>query len=184
MKLPEYKPGQYIGVNVFIDELDGGVWQPRQYSLSDAPGNAFLRISVKRELGIDVGEPKHAAHDGYVSNILHERKMEGDVISVSHPMGDFYLEEKNEDKDTPVVLISAGVGLTCLMSILNTLIAKKSAKLISWIQGARDSSTRAFKKEIDTLAANNPNIHATYLAQIQGKEKSKAKTSPSTVALI
>lgn len=176
MKLPEYKPGQYIGVNVFIDELDGGVWQPRQYSLSDAPGNDFLRISVKRELGIEVGEPKHAAHDGYVSNILHGRKMEGDIIRVSHPMGDFYLEEKNEDKDAPVVLISAGVGLTCLISILNTLIAKKSPRLISWIQGARDSSTRAFKKEIDTLAANNSNIYATYFSsnpregEVEGKD--------------
>lgn len=163
-KLPSYKPGQYLGVNVFVEELDGGVWQPRQYSLSDAPGKDYLRISVKKEPGIEVGEPKHVAHDGYVSNILHEKKMEGDIIRISHPFGDFYLEEKDEDKDAPIVLISAGVGLTCLMSILNTLIEKKSSRPISWIQGARNSNTRAFKKEIDTLAANNKNIHATYFS--------------------
>ncbi|KAH7396889.1 globin-like protein [Phaeosphaeria sp. MPI-PUGE-AT-0046c] len=171
LKLPNYMPGQYICVNIFIDELDGGVWQARQYSLSDAPGKDYLRISVKREPGIEIGEPKHMAHEGYVSNILHERKFEGDVIKISHPFGDFYLEENDEDEDTPVVLISAGVGLTCLMSILNTLISKKSTRPISWIQGARNSSTRAFKKEIDALATNNKNIHATHFSSnpIQGE---------------
>ncbi|OAL06421.1 globin-like protein [Phaeosphaeriaceae sp. SRC1lsM3a] len=161
LRLPSYKPGQYICVNILIDELDGGVWQARQYSLSDAPGKDYLRISVKKEPGVEVGEPKHIAHEGYVSNVLHEKKMEGDVIRVSHPFGDFFLEEKEDNRTAPVVLISAGVGLTCLMSILNSLIANKSTRPISWVQGARNSSTRAFKKEIDTLVAENKNVCAT-----------------------
>lgn len=164
LRLPKYLPGQYICVNIFIDELDGGVWQARQYSLSDAPGKDYLRISVKKEPGIEVGEPKYMAHEGYVSNILHERKEEGDVVRVSHPFGDFYLNAEDDEENAPIVLISAGVGLTCLMSILNTLIEKKSVAPISWIQGARNSSTRAFKKEIDTMTATNKNIYATYFS--------------------
>ncbi|KAF1911298.1 globin-like protein [Ampelomyces quisqualis] len=162
LMIPVYKPGQYVSVRVKVDELDGGVWQARQYSLSDAPGQDHVRISVKKEPSIEIAGPKHMAHKGYVSNMLHEHKSEGDVIRVSHPFGDFYFEDKDEDKDAPVVLISAGVGLTCLMSILNTLVQEKSSRLISWIHGARDSDTRAFRKHVDALAANNERVRAVY----------------------
>lgn len=162
LKLPVFKPGQYISVNVFIDELDGGVWQARQYSLSDAPGKKYLRISVKREGGIELGEPKHLVHPGYISNMLHDTKQEGDVIRVSHPFGDFFFEEDNSSD--PVVLISAGVGLTALTCIFNTLTNKKSPRQISWIQGARNSNTRAFKKHIDQVAASKQNIRTVYFS--------------------
>lgn len=160
LKVPMFKPGQYISVNVKVDELDGGVWQARQYSLSDAPGKDYLRISVKKEAGVEVGEPKHMAHEGYISNILHEKKKEGDVVRASHPFGDFYFEE--QEIESPVVLISAGVGLTCLTSILNTLAEEKSSRPISWIHGARDANTRAFRKHIDEMAAKNENVQAVY----------------------
>jgi nitric oxide dioxygenase len=163
-KLPMYKPGQYISVNVFVKELEGGVWQARQYSLSDAPGKKYLRISVKREPGLEVGEPRHLAHPGYISNLLHDTNEEGDVVRVSHPFGDFFFDKTAESEDDPVVLISGGVGLTCLMSILNTLVEKKSSRPVSWIHGARDSRTRAFKKDIDQLAADNDNVQAVYFS--------------------
>lgn len=164
LEVPNFKPGQYISVNILVDELDGGTWQARQYSLSDAPGKGYLRISVKKEHGIVVGEPEHTEHKGYISNILHERREVGDVVKISHPFGDFYFDEEETEKDAPVVLISAGVGLTCLTSILNTLVGKKSSRPVSWIHGARDSNTRAFKKDIDALAANNENVHAMYFS--------------------
>jgi nitric oxide dioxygenase len=160
-KLPIFKPGQYISVNVFVDELDGGVWQARQYSLSDAPGKKYLRVSIKKEPGIEIGEPKHMTHAGYISNLMHEQKNEGDVVKISHPFGDFFFEEKDDVKDAPVVLISAGVGLTALTSIFNTLITQKS-RPITWIQGARNSKTRAFKKHFDQCAAEHKNVQAVY----------------------
>jgi nitric oxide dioxygenase len=163
LKLPMFKPGQYISVNVFVDELDGGVWQARQYSLSDAPGKDYLRISVKREPGIEVGEPKHMTHPGYLSNVLHDKKDVGDVVQVTHPFGDFYFEEKEEEA-SPVVLISAGVGLTCLLSILNTLVEEGSSRPMSWIHGARDSKVRAFRKHTDALAARHDNLHTLYFS--------------------
>ncbi|KAF2853316.1 hypothetical protein T440DRAFT_487751 [Plenodomus tracheiphilus IPT5] len=162
MTLPIFKPGQYISVNVFVSELDGGLWQARQYSLSDAPGKPHLRISVKRERGIELGEPKHFEHPGYISNILHDAKSEGDVIRLSHPFGDFFFDEDNSD--SLIVLISAGVGLTALTSIFNHLTAKKSSRPITWIQGARSSRTRAFKANVDAVAANNENVHTLYFS--------------------
>lgn len=175
LKLPIFKPGQYISVNVFVDELDGGVWQARQYSLSDAPGKDYLRISVKKEPGVEVGEPRHMTHPGYLSNIMHEKKNVGDIVRISHPWGDFFFDEEKEDKSAPIVLISAGVGLTCLNSILNTTLEGVS-RPTTWIQGARDSKTRAFKKEIDALAAKKENLHTVYFSsspqegEVQGQD--------------
>ncbi|PSN60928.1 flavohemo protein [Corynespora cassiicola Philippines] len=162
VKLPRFKPGQYISVNVFVDELDGGVWQARQYSLSDSPGKGHLRISVKREPSIEIGEAKSMSHPGYLSNILHDRKSVGDVVRVSHPFGDFFFEEKGTDEDSPIVFISAGVGLTCLMSILNALAEQRSARPITWIHGARHSGVRAFKSHVDGLAASHSNLQRVY----------------------
>lgn len=170
-KLPVFKPGQYISVNVWIEELDGGVWQARQYSLSDAPGKKYLRISVKREPGIELGESKSMTHPGYISNILHDTKNEGDVVRLSHPFGDFFFEEKEVEKEAPVVLISAGVGLTALTSIFNSLVDNKTSRPITWIQGARNNSTRAFKKHIDGLAAANENINTVWFASSPKEEE-------------
>lgn len=163
-KLPVYKPGQYISVNVFVDELDGGVWQARQYSLSDAPGKDYLRISVKKEPGVQIGKAKDMTHPGYISNLLHDRKNEGDVVRVSHPFGDFFFDEDDAEDNAPVVLIAAGVGITALASILYTLAEKKSTRPITWIHGARNAITRAFKHDIDNLVASNPNLNAVYFS--------------------
>jgi nitric oxide dioxygenase len=164
LNVPNFKPGQYISVNILVEELDGGTWQARQYSLSDAPGKEYLRISVKKGHGIVVGKSEHTEREGYISNILHERREVGDVVKVSHPFGDFQFDEEQTEKDAPVVLISAGVGLTCLTSILNTLLGEKSSRPVSWIHGARDSSTRAFKKDIDALTTENKNTRAVYFS--------------------
>ncbi|CAO2655814.1 Nn.00g046170.m01.CDS01 [Neocucurbitaria sp. VM-36] len=163
-KLPIFKPGQYISVNVFVEELGDGVWQARQYSLSDAPGKQYLRISVKKEPGVELGEPKSMTHPGYISNLLHDTKKVGDVVRVSHPFGDFFLEEREDEKDAPIVLVSAGVGLTALTSIFNRLTETKSSRPISWIQGARNSNIRAFKKNVDQIAANNENVNTVYFS--------------------
>lgn len=176
LKVPAFKPGQYVSVNVFVEGLEGGVWQARQYSLSNAPGKPYLRISVKREPGVEIGEPKHMTHPGYLSNILHDTKNVGDVVKLSHPFGDFFFDEQGVDADAPVVLISAGVGLTCLMSILDTLVAKPTTRPITWIQGSRDSKVRAFKPYVDELAATNKNINKLYFhsapaeGEVQGQD--------------
>ncbi|KAF2103690.1 globin-like protein [Rhizodiscina lignyota] len=154
--LPDFLPGQYISIRTLVPTL--GHIQPRQYSLSDAPNGSSYRVSVKREAGVDPYDPSAATHPGIISNVMHDVRNEGDIVEVSHPYGDFYFDTKSADKDAPVVLLSAGVGLTCLTSILNSLIDEKSDRPISYIHGVRHSDLRAFKAHMQDLAKANPNL--------------------------
>ena len=107
--------------------------QARQYSLSDAPHPDYYRISVKKERILDIDDPNAKAHPSYISNILHSEKHVGDLIEVSHPAGEFFLDTRQQNSsDIPIVLVSAGVGLTPDLSIFNTLIAQNSKRKISW----------------------------------------------------
>lgn len=168
-KLPLFKPGQYISINTEVPAL--GSEQARQYSLSDAPNESYYRISVKREPGLDMADPKATRDPGYMSNILHGEREIGDILRVSHPFGDFFLDmEKEKGPQAPVVLISAGVGLTCLMSILNTLVKQHSERQISWIHAARDEGVRAFTNHIQEVVKANKNVHAVLFNASPAKE--------------
>src|SRR5690606_19850118 len=116
---PYFLPGQYISVKLFVPLL--GLNQPRQYSLSDAPNGEYLRISVKRE------SSRMTAPGGLVSNLLHDQFQEGDEIEISPPFGDFML---HDDRTTPAVLISGGVGITPMLSMLNTLVARGTPRKV------------------------------------------------------
>ena len=100
-------------------------YQVRQYSLNDKYSPDYYRISIKRDTGLNVKEvPDAVAHPGYISDILHQLKKVGDVVHLSHLAGNIFLDVRKEDEDKPpVVLLSAGVGLTPLKSILNTMVA-------------------------------------------------------------
>lgn len=156
--LPIYRPGQYISVRVHVPHLE--YQQARQYSLSDMPRTDYYRISVKREAGLNPAQPGAKANPGYVSNVLHANFNEGDVISVSQPCGDFFLSDW--DPSRPVVLVAAGVGLTPLTSILNTLTAHTPDRRVHFVHGARSSSVRAFKSHVESLEQKLPNVHATF----------------------
>jgi nitric oxide dioxygenase len=81
--------GQYVTVLVDVPAL--GHAQTRQYSLSEAPLPDHYRISVKKESGLNTNDPASASAPGLVSTLLHETKGEGDVVKLSHPMGNFVL---------------------------------------------------------------------------------------------
>ncbi|MBT2544015.1 hemin transporter [Streptomyces sp. ISL-44] len=106
---PAFKPGQYVSVQV---ELPDGARQIRQYSLSTAPGSPVRAITVKRVHG-----PAAAGPDGEVSNHLHARVRAGDTLRVSAPYGDLVLR----DSAAPVLLASAGIGCTPMLSMLEHL---------------------------------------------------------------
>ncbi len=156
--LPEFLPGQYISIQVEVPDLHFN--QARQYSLSDKYSPDYYRISVKREKGLNLKEtPDAVSHPGYVSNILHDQKKVGDIVQLSHPAGDFYLDVRKEGEEhKPVVLLSAGVGLTPLTSILNTLVAE-NGRQISWVHVSKNQKTHAFGEHVKNMVDSHPKIN-------------------------
>ncbi|OCT51655.1 Oxidoreductase FAD/NAD(P)-binding protein [Cladophialophora carrionii] len=116
---------------------------------------------MKREKGLNVEQdPDAMAHPGYVSNILHDQKKVGDIVQLSHPAGDFSFDVRTDDDDhSPTVLLSVGVGLTPLTSILNTSIAKPGRRQISWVHVSRNHKTHAFNDHVNTMAELHPWIN-------------------------
>ncbi|MGG1946237.1 NO-inducible flavohemoprotein [Trinickia sp. NRRL B-1857] len=142
-----FEPGQYVTVKRYVGEL--GVDQPRQYSLSDAPHGKWLRISVKRESG------NEAIPAGRLSTLLHEGVEEGSIVEVTAPMGDFHLDRT---KSTPVVLVSGGVGITPMMSMLSTLAAEGSARRVAFVHACRNGKVHAFKQWLAQTVQAQPNV--------------------------
>ncbi|KAF6816534.1 flavohemoglobin [Colletotrichum sojae] len=182
LPLPKYKPGQYISVQVPVPEL-GGITQPRQYSLSDAHNTGeYYRISVKRETTVvdstaeDVGK---GLVTGLISNLLHKQYQVGDEVEVSHPQGEFFLDVSQAEKaDAPLVLLSAGVGATPLMAILETVLSPESKtpnRPIKWVHAARNSGSLVFAKHVRDLTRKRDNVSAhIFLNEVkEGDEKGK-----------
>ncbi|WCP68952.1 NO-inducible flavohemoprotein [Vibrio tubiashii] len=135
----DYQPGQYIGIE--LKPSQGDYNEIRQYSLSQKPNGNDYRISVKREVG---------KHKGLVSNFLHDEVNEGDRVSLYAPAGDFYYQEKQQ----PVVLISAGVGATPIQSMMQTL-ASQGKKDVSVLYACNDQKQHTFKDETAQLVEQN-----------------------------
>lgn len=135
-------PGQYISIKI---EINGEKFTHiRQYSLSDVPGKAYYRISVKRESGTN--NP-----DGKVSNFLHDQINEGDIVNISAPAGDFILDL---DSKKPIVLLSGGVGLTPILSMLKTVSEVQPERDVTFIHAAQNSSVHALRNEVEEISTN------------------------------
>jgi ferredoxin-NADP reductase/MOSC domain-containing protein YiiM len=131
--LPVFQPGQFVVLRLHVDPIKPPVL--RSYSLSDVPGADHFRISVKSE------------SNGIGSLFLCNRAREGDVLDVSAPRGNFTLRAG----ENPVVLLSAGVGVTPVMSMLHALAAERSQRQVWWIYGARDRANHPFAEESRSL---------------------------------
>jgi nitric oxide dioxygenase len=121
----------------------------RQYSLSDAPGKDYYRISVKKESGTDT------TPGGMVSNYLHEQVSVGTELVISAPAGDFTLDESSTK---PLVLLSGGVGITPLLSMLNTVINKGIKREVYFFHGALNSETHAFNEYLQEVVKEHSNV--------------------------
>jgi len=153
-KLPRYYPGQYVSVQI---QIPGGHLQSRQYSLSEAWREDYYRISVKRDEGSEYSNSvsKSFFNPGVVSNFLIDQITVGSVINVSHPAGEFFLDTDNTS-NMPLVLISAGVGATPMVSIANTVMETQPTRPIAWIQGAR--RIVPFEEHVAQFRRKNPNF--------------------------
>ena len=146
--LANFLPGQYISVQV---ELSPGVLQQRQYSLSDAPNGRTWRISVKRDAG-DGDRPA-----GTVSNWLHANAREGAGLLVSQPYGDFAPQLAT---DNPIVLMSAGVGITPMIATLNALAQESSARKVVFSHADRAAAHVAHADDLARAAQALPDFEA------------------------
>jgi ferredoxin-NADP reductase/MOSC domain-containing protein YiiM/ferredoxin len=135
--LPAARAGQYLSLRV------PGAGDPapvRSYSLSSAPGAARYRVSVKRE--------SHGLVSGYLDRALRP----GALLDVAAPRGDFVLEPGT----APVLLISAGIGVTPVLAMLSQLAAEHSDRTVWWIHGARGPTEHPLAAEAHRLLTGLP----------------------------
>jgi len=131
--LPLFQAGQFVVLRLLV--YPGKPPVLRSYSLSALPAAEHFRISVKNEL------------KGIASAFLCNRAREGDLLDVSAPRGSFILRPSQ----SPVALLSAGVGVTPVMSMLHSLAAEESQREIWWVYGARDRVDHPFAEESRSL---------------------------------
>jgi ferredoxin-NADP reductase/MOSC domain-containing protein YiiM/ferredoxin len=133
--VPAARPGQFLTLR--LPATPAGPPLVRSYSLSGPPGAPSYRISVKRE--------PHGAG----SEFMHTRVHAGDQLDVAAPRGTFILQPG----DTPVLLISAGVGATPVLAMLHALAGAGSGREIWWLHGARSRADEPFASESRSLLA-------------------------------
>jgi len=139
----DYQPGQYLGVWL---KPEGFPHQEiRQYSLTRKPNGKGYRIAVKREEG------------GQVSTWLHDKANVGDVVHLAAPAGDFFMAVEST---TPVTLISAGVGQTPMLAMLDTLAKSQHKAQVNWFHAAENGDVHAFDDEVKTIAADLAHFNA------------------------
>jgi nitric oxide dioxygenase len=145
-----FKPGQYVSVAVTLPD---GARQIRQYSLSCAPERGDWRITVKRVRGGDTP-------DGEVSNWLHANVQAGDVLTISAPFGDLTLPAG----DTPLLLASAGIGATPILSMVEHLAATGSTRQVTVVHADRAPADHAHREELGQLVESLPGatLHRWY----------------------
>ncbi|MDG5789739.1 NO-inducible flavohemoprotein [Evansella sp. AB-P1] len=161
--ISNYQAGQYISVRC---KMNGEEYTHiRQYSLSDSPGKDYYRISVKQETSN--GETP----DGIVSNYLHNNVNEGDVLEVTAPAGDFVLNQENSD---PVVLISGGVGLTPMISMLNTIVRDQPQRKVTFIHAAINGETHAMNEHVKNIVNKYENV-TSYICYEKPTEDDRAE---------
>jgi ferredoxin-NADP reductase len=137
---PGFRPGQHVGVEVEI----GGVRHQRRYSLSSAPGaDRVVRITVKRQPG------------GAVSNWLHDRLQIGDALTLEPPAGRFALPNPLPER---LLMLSAGSGITPLMSMLRTLVRAAAPLDLDFVHVTRRTQDAIFAAELASLAATHPGL--------------------------
>ncbi len=154
--LAAHEPGQYTTVKVALAD---GRTAMRNYSLSNAPGTPYYRISVKREPA-----PAPDAPAGAVSNHLHDHLQVGDSLELGPPCGEFTLDLPSEES-RPLVFIAGGVGITPILSMLHSALERSSkTRPIVFIQGALNGTVHAFAEELRMLKEqySNLQLHVRY----------------------
>jgi len=138
--LPSFEAGQHLPIELRVPGIEVPV--RRTYSLSGPPSDTRYRISVKRE-------PR-----GTASRCLHDLVEPGTILESRRPAGDFVLANDSR----PVALISAGIGMTPLVSMLHVLASEPGGRPVWFVHDARDGRHHPLAGEIRELAARRSGI--------------------------
>jgi nitric oxide dioxygenase len=133
--LPEIIPGQYV--SVFVN-LPNGQRQPRQYTVSSTGTGNRLQITVRRVRGVN------GAPDGQVSSYLHDVVSPRDVLEVSAPAGDFFIQPSNG----PLLLASAGAGITTVLPIVEHIARTQPDRTVIVAHADRTAQDHALRETV------------------------------------
>jgi ferredoxin-NADP reductase/MOSC domain-containing protein YiiM len=145
--LPAYKPGQFLTLRV--PAPNGDTPPVRSYSLSDSPKEDAYRVTIKRVAG-------------GASAFLHDDVQVGDVVEAKAPAGLFTIDPAENYR--PVVLIGAGIGITPILAMLNSIV-EQGRERETWVfYGVRDHRDELAQRHLDELASRHPFIrpHVCY----------------------
>ncbi|MEG1002183.1 MAG: FAD-binding oxidoreductase [Clostridium sp.] len=144
-KVIAHKAGQFLPIRINSDdkEYDGLI---RTYSLSLKPNNDYYRLSIKRIEG------------GKVSSYMHDKAKVGDTIGVRMPFGNFVLKDK--PKEVPLVLLSGGIGITPVLSMLHEAVGKRNK--IYFVECNQNSRLQALSGEIEEYAKKGLVTHKVF----------------------
>lgn len=160
--VPPFQPGQYLTIRVPHPQSGSTM---RNYSISNVPGEGSFRISVKREA------------QGFASNYLHELG-EGSEIEVGPPCGEFLLD-MTEHHERPLMLISAGVGITPMLSMLLSALRSQPERDIYFVHGALNGRTHAFGDLVRGLSHEHRRLKVHYRYSDATVEDRLSKTHDS-----
>jgi hypothetical protein len=147
LDLPEYRPGQFLTIKVMLPNQPAP--QIRCYSLSGPPQASLYRITVKDIHG-------QAVSSGGVSHFINWRWAVGDTIEVKAPGGDFYLDLQRRE---PAILLAGGVGITPLMSMIETVLQRDDRRDLLLFYGIRNGSDHLFRERLKELASRHVNFN-------------------------
>jgi len=153
--LPTYRPGQFLTFKLQIEDPDSLELKSvvRCYSLSDAPRPDYYRVSTKR-IPAPVDQPD--IPPGVSSGFFHDHVEAGSRLLVKAPSGHFHLRE---EEPLPMVLIGGGIGITPMLSIINTVLESGIKREIWLYYGACNGAEHIMKVHLQTLALTHDNFH-------------------------
>lgn len=140
--LDNYFPGQHALIRININGSDKKII--RNYTISDSPNKDYYRFTIKRE------------EHGVVSQYFHDVLKVGDKIDISKPNGDFYL---SAGSNNPVVLISGGVGITPMLSMVEYMLTQTPSRKIFFLHASQNKSVQAMLDSLKELDENNKNFY-------------------------
>jgi len=137
-----YLPGQFIAVRVKSNNY--GKELIRNYTISDSPGKGYLRLTIKKE------------ENGLASKYFHDELEIGDSVEISNPTGNFHLKPGNSKS---IVLISGGVGITPMQSMLEYIAEYEPGKTVFFLHSSLNKAVQPMLVRLRELNAKHGSMY-------------------------